>query len=176
MSPEQANGGPSYRRSQRPVWSLPAWSTRCSPASHLFPGRQPQAIIAKRLSTAPPSISLVRPGFPPHVSVTLNRALARAPAYCSPTSTAFAAALDGRGANTPTVPVPAAPSRTRWWVFGGVAVAALGLILAFAHLGRGRTAAVATRAASPDSAVIELRERADRAYAQRTAARDLQRG
>ncbi len=135
-----------------------------------FSGPTAQAIIAKRLSTAPPSISLVRPGLPPHVSVTLNRALARAPADRFPTSTAFAAALDGRGANTPTVPVPAASPRTRWWVFGGVAVAALGLILAFAHLGRGRTAAVATRAASPDSAVIELRERADRAYAQRTQA------
>ena len=55
-------------------------------------------------------------------------------------------------------------------MFGGVAVAALGLILAFAYLGRGRSAAVATRAAGPDSTVIALRERADRAYSQRTQA------
>ena len=98
----------------------------------------------------------------------MARALAQAPADRFPTTGAFAAALDARVTTTPTGPVPAVYPRTRWWAFGGVAVAALGLVFAFAYLSRGRAAAAPARVATPDSAVIVLRERADRAYAQRT--------
>jgi tetratricopeptide (TPR) repeat protein len=134
-----------------------------------FSGPTAQAIIAKRLSGAPPSISLLRPGLPSHVSLTLSRALAQAPADRFSTSGAFAAALDARPAITPTGPVPGDSLRSRWWVFGGAAVT-LGLVLAFAYLGRGRAAAGPARAAPLDSAVIALRGRADRAYSQRTQA------
>ncbi|MBP2647931.1 MAG: protein kinase [Gemmatimonadetes bacterium] len=135
-----------------------------------FSGPTAQAIIAKRLAGPAPSIGTLRPSLPAHVSAVMARALSQAPADRFPTSAAFAAALDARVATTPTGPVPAVYPRTRGWALGGVAVAALGLVLAFAYLGRGRAAAAPARVATPDSAVIELRERADRAYAQRTQA------
>jgi len=47
-----------------------------------------RGIIAKRLSSPPPSIGLVRPGLPAHVAVALNRALAQAPADRFPTAAA----------------------------------------------------------------------------------------
>ena len=168
MSPEQASADP-HIDGRSDQYGLACVVYEMLAGEPPFSGPTAQAIIAKRLSGAPPSISLLRPGLPPHVTGTLNRALAQAPADRYSTSGAFAAALDARLAITPTGPVPTVHHRTRWWVFGGAA-ATLGLVFAFAYLSRGRAAAETARAAPLESAVIALRERADRAYSQRTQA------
>ena len=71
-----------------------------------FTGPTAQAIIAKRMGGPPPTIGMLRPSLPAHVSAVMARALSQAPADRFQTTGAFAAALEARTA-TPSAPVPA---------------------------------------------------------------------
>ena len=135
----------------------PASSTRCSPASRLSPGRQPRRSLRSGCSSAPPSISLVRPGLPPHVTGSADpgtgpgtgRSLPRPPARLPrPSRTAWPRHPQSR---CQLLITSAAAGAGRWRRRACCWSSALACV----HLGRGRTAAAATRAA-PDSAAIEL--------------------
>ena len=166
MSPEQAT---AERRidGRSDQYSLACVVYEMLAGEPPFSGPTAQAIIAKRLSGPAPSIGVLRPSLPSHAPVALARALAQTPADRFPTTGAFAAALDARGAATPTPPLPAVRTRARRWP---LLVAGLLAILGSVYVLRSRVASVPSRALVRDSIAIELRERADRAYAQRTQA------
>jgi len=132
-----------------------------------FSGPTAQAIIAKRLSGPAPSIGVLRPSLPAYVATAMARALAQAPVDRFSTVSGFAAALQPLLSAGPSAPVPAVRPGARWWALGAMGVV-LVLVLAFAYLRRARSGVVPAPATMHDATVIELRERGDRAYSQRT--------
>ncbi len=108
-----------------------------------FTGASAQAVLAKRMSSPAPSISILRETVPAHVAQALARAMARVPADRFSSGEAFAAALEGKrsGGMTPTEAqpvqaVPAVERRRRRLVVTWVAVAAVAA--AALLFGRGR--------------------------------------
>jgi eukaryotic-like serine/threonine-protein kinase len=95
-------------------------------------GASAQAVIAKRLSTPPPRVSLVRETIPNWVESALMKALQRLPADRFPTAARFIEALDEHAAD-PAASRPAAGVRPR--ISAGavalvmVAAVAVGLLL-----------------------------------------------
>ncbi|MBP2647930.1 MAG: protein kinase [Gemmatimonadetes bacterium] len=131
-----------------------------------FTGSTAQAIIAKRLSGPAPSIGVLRPSLPAHVSAVMARALSQAPADRFPTVSGFAAALQPLLSATPSPPVPAVRPGARWLA---PVAAALAVILAVTWFNRSGTVAPAP-SALPNPAAVEYRERADHEYSAGTQA------
>ena len=124
MSPEQASGERTLDvRSD--VYSLGALLYEMLAGEPPFTGPSAQAVIAKMLSSAPPSVRGVRPAVSANVDAAIQRALAPVPADRWPSASEFAHTLDvaERTAAAPVAPGGApAPARRM-----PVAAMALGL-------------------------------------------------
>ena len=117
MSPEQSSGqGPIDARSDQ--YALASVSYEMLAGEPPFTGPTAQAVIARRLSQAPPSIRVLRPAIPESVDSALRRALSPLPADRFGSTAEFARALAAT-----TVSVPAtAPPRARWPLAAAIAV------------------------------------------------------
>jgi serine/threonine-protein kinase len=158
MSPEQASASADLD-GRSDLYSLGCVLYEMLAGEPPFTGHSAQAVVAKRLSTPAPRISILRDKVPAHVEQALDTALARTPADRFATAAQFrdalgtAGAQGHRGTGAPghgRTDVPAyrrtgAPWSllTRWLVAAGVLVAAVGGAL-FAtgvlRLGRGPAA------------------------------------
>ncbi len=132
-----------------------------------FWGPTVQSIMAKRLSGPAPSISVLRPALPSHISTAIARALAQAPADRFPTTGGFAAALHAPPPGTPAAVTPAVRSGIRW---AAALIAALFMFLAGAYAWRSRGVGSKARSMERDSTTIRLFDRAQRHYEQRSPA------
>jgi Tol biopolymer transport system component len=114
-------------------------------------GPTAQAMIAKLMTERPVHLRVVRSSVPEAVDAAVARALDKTPADRFASAGDFARALDVRtvtGAGTsPTVAIPARPSRRRLWAVLGIALLALA-VAAGTFLMRGRRAPPAAATAS----------------------------
>src|SRR5512143_3682836 len=99
MSPEQATGE-SDLDGRSDEYALGCVLYEMLAGEPPFTGPTPQAVVAKRLSTPPPAVSILRDTVPAGVEAALSRALARTPADRWPTAAEFAAALAETGSPT----------------------------------------------------------------------------
>ena len=120
MSPEQASGERELT-ARSDIYSLGAVVYEMLAGEPPFTGPTPQAVIAKMLSSEPPSVRRSRPAVPEAVDAAVRKALAPVPADRWASAGGFAAAVDAaeRTASAP-------PARRR-----RVPVAALTLGLGF---------------------------------------------
>jgi tRNA A-37 threonylcarbamoyl transferase component Bud32/TolB-like protein len=116
MSPEQGSGVPEVD-ARSDVYSLACVVYEMLAGEPPFTGFSAQAVVAKRLSSHPPPISILRDTVPAHVERALAVALARMPADRFATAKEFADALTR----------PHEPARPRWR--RGIAAAVLVAIL-----------------------------------------------
>ena len=121
MSPEQASGERTLD-ARSDVYSLGALLYEMLAGEPPFTGPSAQAVIAKMLSSAPPSVRGVRPAVSPSVDAAIQRALAPVPADRWPSAGEFASALE-TAERTAAAPV-SVPGRARRMP---VAAMALGL-------------------------------------------------
>lgn len=110
MSPEQAAGGAAVD-GRSDIYSLACVLYELLVGDPPFTGQTPQAVIARVISDAPPSVRTVRPTVPAHVEAALARALAKLPADRYATAREFTDAL----VNAPmAVPIGARAPPARW--------------------------------------------------------------
>jgi hypothetical protein len=161
MAPEQWRGErPDGRADQYALGVL---------AFELLTGRRPfadvsmQELLRKHLDTDPPSLDTVRKGLPPHVSRSIQRAMAKDPADRFRTTMAFVDALAGEAAVGPLKSARHVyPSEQRRQWFGNVFAALL--VLTAVSVGAyawwlSRQAPAARVAAAPAPASDTLAER-----------------
>ena len=94
MSPEQAAGEEDVDR-RSDLYSLGCVLYEMLAGEPPFTGPSVQAVVAKRLSTPAPRISILRERVPAHVEQALDTSLARTPADRFATAAQFAEALTG---------------------------------------------------------------------------------
>jgi TolB-like protein/Tfp pilus assembly protein PilF/tRNA A-37 threonylcarbamoyl transferase component Bud32 len=160
MSPEQSVGDETVD-SRSDIYSLAVVVYEMLSGSPPFTGPNPRAIMARRLVERPPSLAIVRPGLPPAVEASINRALARQPAGRFDTAAEFAVALCGRGEDSEDVgQAPRARPRP-WGRSAGIAAlaAAIAIVLLLGGLLAGplvfrRPAATPVGAAGPRMLVV----------------------
>jgi tRNA A-37 threonylcarbamoyl transferase component Bud32 len=127
MSPEQA-AGEKQLDARSDIYSLACVLYEMLAGEPPFTGPNAQAILAKRLGSAPPSLLTVRETVPPAVAQAVVRGLARHPADRFATASQFAAALESVPAETIAQPVHR--TRKRWLIPALlVLVAAAGAVL-----------------------------------------------
>lgn len=102
MSPEQASGSAEVD-GRSDIYSLGCVLFEMLAGEPPFSGRTPQAVIARHLAEAPPSVEVVRPDLPLGIAQAVTRSLAKSPADRYATPFDFAAALEA----------PVAPPRRR---------------------------------------------------------------
>jgi len=122
MSPEQA-AGDSDLDGRSDLYSLGCVLYEMLAGEPPFTGPSAQAVVAKRLSTPAPRVSVLRKTVPAHVERALDAVLALAPADRFATAAQFAEALGN--ANAPTHQRTGAPrSPLAWWRRRAVRLAA----------------------------------------------------
>ena len=131
MSPEQA-AGESDLDGRSDLYSLGCVLYEMLAGEPPFTGPSAQAVVAKRLSTPAPRVSILRDRVPDHVEQALDTALARTPADRFATCAQFTEALGN--ANAPAHRRTDAPGHRRtgapwsplakWLVAAGILVAA----------------------------------------------------
>jgi len=144
MSPEQAAGEVADARSD--IYALGCVLYEMLAGEPPFTGPTAQAVIAKRMSTPPPRVSVVRGTVPAALEEAVLTALATSPADRFQSAAAFARVLEPSLAARSATPAAILTSgRRRWYLVGGIvgaaAVAALAGSLALAR--RDATASVA---------------------------------
>jgi eukaryotic-like serine/threonine-protein kinase len=132
MSPEQAAGDETLTGASD-QYALAAVVYETLTGQPPFTGPNARAILARKLTTTPPSLRSLRPDVPAAVEQVLLRAMARQPADRYESLDALARAFGETG--VPTAVTPAglrsiAPARSRWVGRRLVGVAGLGLAAA----------------------------------------------
>ena len=130
MSPEQATGDKAVD-ARSDLYALGTVVYEMLAGEPPFTGPNPQAIIAKRFSTTPTPVRVVRPDVPAGVEAAVARALARTPADRFATAAEFASALAAGAAqqSSTATRVTSDPSQERR---RAAPVALLALVLGFA--------------------------------------------
>jgi TolB-like protein/Tfp pilus assembly protein PilF len=128
MSPEQA-AGESDLDGRSDLYSLGCVLYEMLAGEPPFTGHSAQAVVAKRLSTPAPRISILRDKVPVHIEHALDAALARTPADRFTTASQFVEALTPASEAAPTEPGRTRPRARR------VAVLVAGLLVVAAGLG-----------------------------------------
>ncbi|HET6579836.1 MAG TPA: protein kinase, partial [Gemmatimonadales bacterium] len=154
MSPEQAAGERNLD-ARTDIYSLGTVLYEMLAGETPFAGPTAQAMIARRLTEAPPSLGRVRESVPEPVDRTVQRALARTPADRFATAGQFAAALaapaGGTSGETAVVRAPAGRRRLRLPTAAAILllgfVLGLGLLFAWRHNQSGGEEAGARRLA-----------------------------
>ncbi len=148
MSPEQASGERAVD-ARSDVYALGAVLYEMLAGEPPFTGPSAQAVLAKRLATQAPAVSVLRDGVPPGVTAAVATALARSPADRYATAAAFGTALETAEQRAMSAGVDAPEAGRRRRVPMGVALLGLGLLVGagvlFAwrrHAGATPTAAV----------------------------------
>ncbi|MEP6574667.1 MAG: serine/threonine-protein kinase [Gemmatimonadota bacterium] len=122
MSPEQSTGDRELdARSDQ--YALASVTYEMLAGEPPFTGPTAQAVIARRLSQAPPSARVIRPSISTAVDDALRRALGPVPADRFPSTIEFARALSAAH-TAPSTPVRES-SRARWPLIGVVALTVL---------------------------------------------------
>ena len=93
MSPEQAAGDPSID-ARADLFALGAVTYEMLAGQAPFAGPTAQAVLARALTGAPPSLEQLRPGIPKDINLAVQRALATEPSDRFATAPAFAEALN----------------------------------------------------------------------------------
>lgn len=132
MSPEQATGDRNID-GRTDIYSLGAVTYEMLSGEPPHNGNTAQAIIAKLLTEAPRSLTLLRHTVPVHVDAAVHCALEKLPADRFPTAHDFADALDGK-AVAPTAPRAHALGNTTRWQRIAVASTATALLAVIAAL------------------------------------------
>ncbi|HUQ17606.1 MAG TPA: serine/threonine-protein kinase, partial [Candidatus Saccharimonadales bacterium] len=131
MSPEQATGEKSVD-ARSDLYSLGTVTYEMLAGEPPFTGSSAQAIMAKRFSTTPTPVRVLRPEVPAGVEAAVTRALARAPAdrftSAGAFATAMAACVSHPSSATTVVNEPTSPARSR----RSVPVTLFALVLGFA--------------------------------------------
>jgi len=152
MSPEQAAGDEALTGASD-QYALAAVVYEALAGQPPFTGSNARAILAKKLTTAPPPLRRLCPEVPEAVEQVLLRALSRQPSDRYEGLEAFARALSATGVHTAITPpglravAPARPRRRRWPLLAGTAALLLAL-----GLGAGRWVAARRAAGSPAGA------------------------
>ena len=120
MSPEVAAGGSADARSD--VYQLGCLLYEMLVGEPPYMGPTAQAILAKHITHAVPSVTRRRRDVPPVVDAVIRQALAKAPHDRLPSAAAFAAALEGKG-------LPPRPRARRWALAGAAALAATAVVI-----------------------------------------------
>jgi serine/threonine-protein kinase len=153
MSPEQAAGDEELTgRSDQ--YALAAVIYEALVGAPPFVGANARAILAKKLTTTPVSLRLVRPDVPERVDQVLMRALARHPDERFDSMEEFARALTSGSGSPGAAPTPPAPRarRARW--LGPLLLA--GLVAAAWLLTRGDAAPAPSLAADAETRVLAV--------------------
>ena len=128
MSPEQASAD-STIDGRADLYSLGCVLYAMLAGEPPFTGRTAQALAARHLMDAPPSIRVIRPALPAWIDDVLKTALAKIPADRFPTAQAFAGGLD-QARSSPRLERPATSGR-KWVALGLAGLLALsGLVMA----------------------------------------------
>jgi serine/threonine-protein kinase len=159
MSPEQAAGDEALTgRSDQ--YALAALLYEMLAGQPPFTGPNARAILARKLTTAPPPLRESRPDVPAELEAVLLKALSRYPADRFDSMEAFAHAMSAAVGNRPSVPAPAPdlPARPRRGraLAGGLALAAVAVagVIAGGFLLRHRTAVPPMAAATETGRVL----------------------
>ena len=131
MAPEQMTGDSAQVGPHSDVYGLGAtlwWAAAGRPP---FSGGSPLEVLRRAATETPPSLSSLRPGFPPDLERAIARAMAREPGERFPSAAALGAALAGDPAPASRRPLAALLAA----LVGLVAVggASLGAALLLAH-------------------------------------------
>ena len=111
MSPEQAGGEAADAHSDQ--YSLGCLLYEMLAGTPPFQGASAQAVIARHMSEAPPSLRVVRPAVSEAIESVVMRTLAKVPADRFEHMEAFVAALDAAEGGTPPAPMRRIAARKR---------------------------------------------------------------
>jgi serine/threonine protein kinase len=159
MSPEQAAGNPDLD-GRSDLYSLGCVLYEMLSGETPYTGPSAQAILAKKLSTPVPLISVVRETVPPGVEAALRKVLAKTPADRWPTAAQFRDALAPEALSAVSQPRVVARRRRRTgWVAGAATIVLLAAAAGLAMLARGSHQTPASSIDDPlaiDSTVVAV--------------------
>ncbi|HZI27975.1 MAG TPA: serine/threonine-protein kinase [Gemmatimonadaceae bacterium] len=123
MSPEQATPGAKVD-ARADQYALGCILFEMLAGDPPFMGRSTHVVLTRHLTERPPSLAVVRPDLPVHVTAAINKALEKAPAGRFESIERFLAALDEPAMRDLA---PARVKKKPSWIVAGTATAALAL-------------------------------------------------